>query len=53
VLTVDNWREVVYSRLESVSWEQALDDMQPFLSASEDLALLTRENILQLLSPPR
>jgi len=49
VLTVDNWREVVYSRLESVSWEQALDDVRPFLSASEDLALLTRENILQLL----
>lgn len=50
-LTADNWREVVYSRLENISWEQAVDDVRPFLVATEELSLLTRENILQLLTP--
>lgn len=52
-LTVDNWRKVVYSRLESIAWEQAIDDVRPFLATTEDLALLTRENVLQLLMPHR
>jgi hypothetical protein len=50
-VTVDNWRQVVYARLESISWEQALEDVRPFLAATEELDLLTRENILQLLTP--
>ena len=50
-LKVDNWRQVIYARLESIAWEQALEDVRPFLAATEDLALLTRENILQLLMP--
>jgi hypothetical protein len=49
-LTANNWRGVVYARLESVAWEQALDDVRPFLSATEDPALLTRENVLRLLT---
>lgn len=52
-LTVDNWRRVIYSRLESIAWEQALDDVQPFLATAADMALLTRENVLQLLMPHR
>jgi hypothetical protein len=50
-MSVDNWRQVVYDRLETISWEQALEDVRPFLAATEDLTLLTRENILQLLTP--
>ena len=50
-LKVDNWRQIVYARLESIAWEQALEDVRPFLAATEDLAMLTRENILQLLMP--
>ncbi len=53
VLTVDNWREVVYSRLEGIALEQAVEDVRPFLAATEELALLTRENILHLLMPNR
>lgn len=52
-LTVDNWREMVSARLESIAWEQALDDVRPFLAAAADLALLTRENVLRLLTPHR
>jgi predicted nucleotidyltransferase component of viral defense system len=50
-VTLDNWRQLVYARLESISWEQALEDVRPFLAATEELALLTRKNILQLLTP--
>ena len=50
-MSVDNWRHVVYERLQSISWEQALEDVRPFLAATEELDLLTRENILQLLTP--
>jgi Nucleotidyl transferase AbiEii toxin, Type IV TA system len=50
-LKVDNWRQVVYARLENITWEQALEDVRPFLAATEDLAMLTLENILQLLMP--
>jgi hypothetical protein len=44
---------VVFARLESVAWEQAIDDVRPFLSSTEDLALLTHENVLQLLTQSR
>jgi hypothetical protein len=50
-VTVDNWCQVVYDRLESISWEQALEDVRPFLAATKELDLLPRENILQVLTP--
>jgi len=50
-VTADNWRQIVYERLESIPWEQALDDVRPFLAVTEELYLLTRDNILQLLIP--
>ena len=48
-LTLENWQEIVRSKIESVSFEQALDDVRPFLSSPEDLALLTKDNLLGLL----
>ncbi len=48
-LTLENWREVVRSKIESVSFEQTLDDVRPFLGSSEDIALLTKNNLLSLL----
>ena len=39
------------SRLESIAWEQTLEDVRQFLAATEELSLLTRKNILQLLMP--
>jgi len=48
-LTLENWREIVHSKIESVSFEQALDDVRPFLSSPEDLALLRKDNLLRLL----
>ena len=48
-LTTENWRETVRSRIESISWEQALDDVQPFLASQQEIKLLTKNNLLGLL----
>ena len=48
-LTVENWREVVRSKVESISFEQALDDVRPFLGAGENIDLLTKDNLFGLL----
>jgi hypothetical protein len=48
-LTVENWREVVGSKIENISFEQALDDVRPFISPQEDLIPLTKDNLLRLL----
>jgi hypothetical protein len=48
-LTIENWREVVRSKIEIVSFEQALEDMRAFLGSNEDIGLLTKNNLLRLL----
>jgi len=48
-LTAENWRAVVRSRIESISWEQVLDDVRPFLAAQQEAELLTKENLINLL----
>lgn len=48
-VTMENWREIGYARIKAVSFEKALDDVRPFLGSSDDLALLTKENLLQLI----
>lgn len=49
ILTTDNWREIVRTQIESVSWNQALDDVRPFLAAQQEAGLLTKENLIRLL----
>lgn len=49
ILSLQNWREVVRRKIESTPWEQALDDVRPFIALPDDLELLTRENLLNLL----
>ena len=48
-LGVENWREVVGSKIENISFEQAVDDVRPFISPQEDLIPLTKDNLLRLL----
>lgn len=48
-LTEENWRDAVRERLQTVAWEQVVDDVRPFLESSADPNLLTRENSMQLL----
>jgi len=49
-LAVGNWRDVVRTKIETVSFEQALDDVRPFIGSSADMALLTRDHLLRLLN---
>lgn len=50
VLTTGNWRDYVRDRVTSLDWQRVVTDVSPFLEPSEDIALMTLENILQLLS---
>ncbi len=46
----ENWREIVRSKVGSLPIKQALEDVHPFLEPGEDVSLLTKDNILRLLS---
>jgi hypothetical protein len=48
-LTVENWREMVRSRIEAIAFEDALEDVRPFLGSREDIGLVTKDNLLSLL----
>jgi len=48
-LSQDNWREVIWKRVNSMPWDRVLDDVSPFLEKEAELQLLTRENLLGLL----
>ena len=48
-LTPDNWRKVVYEKLETLDWKAALTDVTPFLERQEDIPLITLENTARLL----
>ncbi len=48
-LSPDTWRKTVKARLSGLAWEHVLADVRPFVEKETDLALLTRDNILNLL----
>ena len=48
-LNTENWRELIRTQIESVSWEQVLDDVRPFLAAQQEAKLLTKSNLTRLL----
>ena len=48
-LNENNWRAVVLERLQTVDWETAMSDVEPFLRPGFSIQLLTRENLEKLL----
>jgi len=40
-----NWRRNILARLEKIHWDQAVKDVTPFLERSQDVKLLTLENV--------
>lgn len=48
-ISEQNWQDIVRDKLANLNWEQIVEDVRPFLERAEDLALLTRENVLGLL----
>jgi len=49
-LTTENWRGIVGGRIEDLEWEKARNDVAPFLERSQELDLLTKENLLRVLN---
>jgi predicted nucleotidyltransferase component of viral defense system len=49
-ITLENWRESVRSQVKTTVFEQALDDVRPFLASAEELGLITKDNFLRLLT---
>ena len=48
-ITVANWRSITLTRIESLSWDQLISDVQPFLQDQQEIELLTRDNLIKLL----
>ncbi len=48
-ITSANWRKLARRRVETFRWKQVVEDVRPFLERAEDIALLTKENLLSLL----
>jgi predicted nucleotidyltransferase component of viral defense system len=49
LLTEDNWRRIVHSRLQEVDWEQVVADVRPFLDPAADPGFLQIEDLMQML----
>lgn len=50
-VTPENWRQIVRARIEAVSWDQAVNDVRPFLAAQDEAGLLNKVALNRLLSP--
>lgn len=48
-LAAENWRGLVFDRLEGLDWSAALADVRPFLERPGEIELLTLENMRRLL----
>jgi hypothetical protein len=48
-LTPGNWREILQTRLKDIPWVKVQADVEPFLLSLQESALLTRENLDQLM----
>ena len=46
---VSDWRDLVADRIAAMEWNRVIADISPFLERTEDLAMLTKENVLGLL----
>jgi predicted nucleotidyltransferase component of viral defense system len=51
-LQAENWQGLLAEKLESINWDQAVADVQPFLEREADLQLLQKEACLKLLISP-
>lgn len=48
-LTARTWRPALAARLDTLDWERAVSDLRPFLERREEIALVNRNDVLQLL----
>ncbi|MCL4511704.1 MAG: nucleotidyl transferase AbiEii/AbiGii toxin family protein [Bacteroidetes bacterium] len=48
-LTDGNWRRLVREKIDTINWQNVVDDVRPFLDTTADAGLLTKENLDRLL----
>ena len=48
-LTVSNWQKQLRYRIESLDWEKARADVKPFLEREQDLNLVKKDVLIDLL----
>lgn len=48
-LTTENWKDMIWQRLNAQNWTAIANDVRPFVEPSFDLNLLTRDNIKRIL----
>jgi hypothetical protein len=48
---VDHWKSTLASILSGYDWDKVIADVRPFLEKQSDLDLLTKDNLLGLLTP--
>jgi predicted nucleotidyltransferase component of viral defense system len=46
---ISAWRSLVVDRIAAMEWNRVVADVSPFLERTEDVGMLTRENVLGLL----
>ncbi len=46
---VADWRKLVAERVATMDWDRVVADLRPFVERSEEISLLTRDNVLGLL----
>jgi predicted nucleotidyltransferase component of viral defense system len=48
-MSLKNWRETIAEHLKNVNWKAAITDVRPFLEREQDVRLLDRDAVQQLL----
>jgi len=48
-VTKYNWASLLIDRIEIIDWSKAVEDVRPFIDRASDLALLTKEKVVNLL----
>ncbi len=48
-MTGNNWREVISDKMRDIDWQNAIEDVSPFLESVEDVQYVDKDTIIQLL----
>ncbi len=49
-LTPDNWQQHIAERIEKLDWEKVIADVKPFIEKQSDLQLLTKDNLIKIIT---
>ena len=49
-MTAHTWRRSLAERMDAMDWDRAVTDLRPFLERQEDIEMVNRDDLLQLLT---